>query len=667
MGQRSRAYPPVLEDAQEFIYRTVDDVRLRAWVFQPEDVADGDARPAVVFFFGGGWRSGTPAQFADQCRYLASRGVVGITCDYRVASRHQVKAISCVEDARSAIRWVRENAEKLNVNPLQICASGGSAGGHIACCTGVVPEPKAAENSGAVSSVPNAMALFNPAVMLAPLEGVNSSPMQLKKMADLRIRTGVDPIQISPVHHVAAGQPPAIIFHGMSDATVPYATVEEFTRRSQAAGNNVTLVGYENAPHGFFNKRVGATRGSDQSLQWYRGTVQQLDLFLLRLGWIKGAPTERFVSQHVRVRRYMDASRNSFETKKLARVAFLGGSITEMSGYRPQVEDWLRQQYPETQFEFINAGISSTCSHTGAFRLQRDVLSRGPVDLLFVEFAVNDDQDAGHSSKNCVRGMEGVVRQTLVANPNTDIVMLHFPNEGMLKAINAGEEPTASGQHEAVARHYGASSIYVSRHVAQKISEGELTWEQYGGTHPKLPGNTLIASLVKQLLSQAWRTGCPAREPVAVELPGPMDRTSFVCGRLVEASETAIDVSAEWKRDVPEWDKLPGSKRSRFTDRIMLHTEDGGATLRYRFSGNAIGAYLLAGPDAGSVRYRIDDAPWQVMDLRHRYSKGLHYPRTVMFGVGLADEEHSLELVTQSSGGGGQRTGVRILGLAVNE
>ena len=140
--------------------------------------------------------------------------------------------------------------------------------------------------------------------------------------------------------------------------------VEVFARRSRAIGNDVTLIGYEGAPHGFFNRRGGTAKSSDQSLQWYRSTVQQLDLFLARLGWIHGKPTERYVSQHVRIRKYADGSRHVFETKKSGRVAFLGGSITEMQGYRPQVENWLRQQYPETDFEFINAGISSTCSLT---------------------------------------------------------------------------------------------------------------------------------------------------------------------------------------------------------------------------------------------------------------------------------------------------------------
>src|SRR6185312_10434682 len=87
-------------------------------------------------------------------------------------------------------------------------------------------------------------------------------------------------------------------------------------------------------------------------------------------------------------------SRLYFEKKKVGHVVFLGGSITEMNGYRPLVCDYLRKRFPQTKFTFTNAGIASTCSTTGAFRLASDVLDKGPVDLLFVEFAVNDDQDA---------------------------------------------------------------------------------------------------------------------------------------------------------------------------------------------------------------------------------------------------------------------------------
>ena len=86
-----------------------------------------------------------------------------------------------------------------------------------------------------------------------------------------------------------------------------------------------------------------------------------------------------------------------------------------------------------TKFDFVNAGIGSTCSTTGAFRLKKDVLSKGRIDLLFVEFAVNDDQDAQHTSTECLRAMEGIARQALASNPVMDIVFLYTTNPHFIK------------------------------------------------------------------------------------------------------------------------------------------------------------------------------------------------------------------------------------------
>jgi lysophospholipase L1-like esterase len=127
-------------------------------------------------------------------------------------------------------------------------------------------------------------------------------------------------------------------------------------------------------------------------------------------------------SPNVHPRGALNNSRLQFEGQKVGHVAFLGGSITEMNGYRPLVCDFLRRRFPQTLFTFTNAGIASTCSTTGAFRLASDVLAQGSVDLLFIEFAVNDDQDAHHTRRECIRGMEGIVRHVLAHNPNADIV-----------------------------------------------------------------------------------------------------------------------------------------------------------------------------------------------------------------------------------------------------
>ena len=120
-----RAYPPVIEGAKVVTYKTVDDIKLNLWVFTPVKHQSTDKAPAIIFFFGGGWNAGSPSQFVKHCEYLSARGMVALVADYRVKTRHGVPAKVCVSDAKSAIRWVRENASELGIDANRIAAGGG--------------------------------------------------------------------------------------------------------------------------------------------------------------------------------------------------------------------------------------------------------------------------------------------------------------------------------------------------------------------------------------------------------------------------------------------------------------------------------------------------------------------------------------------------------------
>ncbi len=279
-GDNKFTYGDSLEGAESHVYKEISGVTLKLHAFLPPGHQVTDRRPAIVFFFGGGWSSGAPKQFQQQCLYLASRGIVAITADYRVASRQQVKAVQCVSDAKSAIRWVRANAAKLGVDPQRLAAGGGSAGGHIAACTGVLTEFDEPGENPAVSSVPDALVLFNPALVLAPLEGSGVGA----DVEKLSVRLGTETQKLSPAHHVRAGAPPTIIFHGTADTTVPFSTAKAFTAAMQKAGNRCELAGTEGAGHGFFNFGRGDGQG-------FTTTLEGTDRFLASLGWISGEPS----------------------------------------------------------------------------------------------------------------------------------------------------------------------------------------------------------------------------------------------------------------------------------------------------------------------------------------------------------------------------------------
>ncbi len=121
-----------------------------------------------------------------------------------------------------------------------------------------------------MSSRPNALVLFNPAVAF-PLE-----------VAGIRERAGIALEEVSPYGHVRRGAPPTIIFHGKADTTVPYATVELFTKKMSEAGNRCELVGFEGEQHGFFNYGRGGNRR-------YEETLAKADEFLVSLGYLRPA------------------------------------------------------------------------------------------------------------------------------------------------------------------------------------------------------------------------------------------------------------------------------------------------------------------------------------------------------------------------------------------
>ena len=210
--------PPTVHNARVETYRKVDSTELKLWIFGESDPKV--PKPAIVFFHGGGWNAGTPEQFAAHARYFAKRGMIAILTEYRVKSRNGVLAVECVKDAKAAIAWVRQNAKRLGIDPGKIAASGGSAGGHLAACTGTITGLGSDER-------PNAMILFNAATTLAPIGDWKFENPKMEPGVD---RLGVKGDVISPAHHIGPHTPPALLLHGTIDETVPYSSVVAFDK-----------------------------------------------------------------------------------------------------------------------------------------------------------------------------------------------------------------------------------------------------------------------------------------------------------------------------------------------------------------------------------------------------------------------------------------------------
>jgi len=258
--------PLSIAGATAHIYKSIDGTDLRLHVFPPSDHSAAARRPAILFFFGGGWNSGTVLQFVPQSRHIAARGMVAIVADYRVFARHKTSAFEAMADAKSAIRWVRVRARELGIDPMRIAAAGGSSGGHIALSAAVFDRFDEPGENPTVSSKPNALVLLNPVVDTSRLR-----------------RFGKRGTEGSPHHHLGRGLPPTIIVHGKADTDTRYVDVERFCAKARRLGAHCSLVGYDGAPHGFFNLE-------HQDGRWFQQTLLEIDRFLTGIGYLPPAP-----------------------------------------------------------------------------------------------------------------------------------------------------------------------------------------------------------------------------------------------------------------------------------------------------------------------------------------------------------------------------------------
>ena len=332
-----------------------------------------------------------------------------------------------------------------------------------------------------------------------------------------------------------------------------------------------------------------------------------------------------------------------FEKERVGTVAFLGGSITEMKGWRDMICEDLKQRFPYTKFTFIDAGIPSTGSTPGAFRLADDVLSKAKVDLLFVEAAVNDDTN-GFNAIEQVRGMEGIVRHALLSNPSMDIMMLHFIYDPFIPKLDGGQMPDVILNHERVANHYLVPSVNLATEIAARMREGEFNWEQFGGTHPKPLGHAYYAATINKVLDEMYASCVAAGTAVKPHvLPAvPLDGYSYTNGKLVDIRQAHINKG--WQL-VPSWTpRLIAETRPGFVDVPMLETDRPGAKLTLDFEGTAVGIFCVSGPAAGILEYSIDGATFKKLDTFTAWSGGLYIPWVYMFDTELPKGKHRLML-----------------------
>lgn len=259
--------PVTLPQAEAHVLRALSPEALRLHVFKPRGWKAADRRPAFVWFFGGGWTRGTPANSTGWTQWAARQGFVAIAPDYRTRERFNTSPLESVADARAALRWVQAHADELGIDPKRVVVGGNSAGGHVALWTAIAATPP----GSAVAEAP----LFKPAALV-----LTSAVSDTSRVAGYTpARFGEHAEALSPRHQFDARMPPTILFHGDADQTVPQAQSIALHAKLKEAG----------VPGEFVNVPGGSHSYATDLPEW-RGKTQALTEAFLRAQKIWPAP-----------------------------------------------------------------------------------------------------------------------------------------------------------------------------------------------------------------------------------------------------------------------------------------------------------------------------------------------------------------------------------------
>jgi len=423
---------------------------------------------------------------------------------------------------------------------------------------------------------------------------------------------------------------PVLMVAGDADKTVPFSQNGQiYAKRFFDNGGNIETIikkGCDHHPHGLENPDL-IVNFIEQNCHAKSSKNQEIT---------NADSSDKF--RKIFVNSSMANSATKFTEQKRGKVAFVGGSITEMKGWKELVKEDLKRRFPQTKFEFTDAGISSLGTTPHAFRLSSDVPDLKDIDMLFIEGAVNDDTNR-FTEEAQIRAMEGILRHCLSANPNMDIIMLAFIWDGFLAKNESGETPEVIVNHQRAADYYKVNFIDLNAEISERIRHNQFDWRKFGGTHPSPFGHEIYAKTISKLFDKTLHPN----KIIAHKMPEiKLDKYSYCTGILTPVDATKIrrgwTIENNWKA------KTKANVRSRFSNLKILESRSPNSALELDFKGTAIGIYCLSGDEAGILEYSIDGGETKYLDTYTKWSDSLYLPWLFILEDTLPNAPHTLKL-----------------------
>lgn len=250
---------------KEVTYKEIGERKLKLFIFEPEDTLEN--RPVILFFIGGSFKKDpvSPTRFQPQAKHFSSKGMVAICVDYRNGKDEGFSPIQAICDVKSSVRWVRENAILLGIDPNKLVVCGSSAGAYITVSSIMFDDLNDERDNQPTNHVPNALIIF-----AGGMDGVDIMRRRYPELMGIAM-------EISPLHHIKKCLPRTLWFCGKSERD--YEQNKEFINLMNKEGNVITFLEYDGMDHGFFHYGRHGNK-------YFHETVREIEGFLEREGFI---------------------------------------------------------------------------------------------------------------------------------------------------------------------------------------------------------------------------------------------------------------------------------------------------------------------------------------------------------------------------------------------
>jgi lysophospholipase L1-like esterase len=291
--------------------------------------------------------------------------------------------------------------------------------------------------------------------------------------------------------------------------------------------------------------------------------------------------------------------REALKNGKLT-VGYIGGSITDGRGgynWPEPVTRWFTEKFPDVRVHYENAAIGATGSELAVFRAQADLIDRG-CDLVFIEFAVNDN---GDPQAKRARTREGLIRK-LLAGKGRDLILAYTYGQDFYESMMKGDQPQSIKDFEVLGEHYGIGSVWMSLYALEEVKKGRLRWEEWlpDGLHPQHRGSLSYGQSVIAYLEKELITAPSAGEiPVGDAMPAPRDPRNWEHAYSLPFSQ--VKTTGPWT--VRRW------LTHIWIDNV-LDTSAVGAKLEFEFEGRGLSLGFDFGKTAAEFKYRLDRGEW---------------------------------------------------------